>query len=420
MNVGVYEASPGGPLYVELPEAVLPPGAERIIEEETPGFFREYPRWLRMRTGKKSKDGRLPVFLYRTQMTPRNIDLNKPAAIQIRGAPYIWFDAHLIYRWGPLPFYGRVWLPRRFVDALNLQPESEITVKIQGYTYPKKRRITIIERYVEILHMGKSYPAETTKTGWRWMIPDTIDGYATLLEGIQRNYMPIAECNKYHGRVIIDLTFRRPAARLLAEIKDYAYRNMAVRNYTATEEVDYPFLCEIRATYLTALPKMYYQPEDTVYDLKRDTTGLLHDGKFMPIKNALEITVLNVLQYFFEHAKKETGEPQPYNKMSWAEHIGAIRYTTDKFLLKNRYPGLPAGADRMDLRKQTYLSYETDSDQQQEKEFLRCLKYVRVLNEASYKTNDLDRWVYLDGFINRVLAEKGAEVDPNGFIWETY
>jgi hypothetical protein len=262
--------------------------------------------------------------------------------------------------------------------------------------------------------MGKTYPAEVSAGKWKWVIPEDAPGHSVLIAAIKRNYTPIAECNKYRGRIIIDFTFRRPASRLISEHMNYAYRNMAVRNYTATIETDYPFLCEIRATYLTAMPKMYYQPdENKIYDLKMDpTTGFLHDGKFMLLQNALQITVYNILEHFFEHGKKKTDEGEEqyaHSKMSWAEHIGSIDYTKDKFMLGDRYPNFP---------KTFYMDYETDSDKTQEKEFLRCLKYVRVLNESSYKTNKLDRWVYLDDFINNVLLEKGIEVDNNGFVWE--
>jgi hypothetical protein len=424
MNIGVYELNgrgTGEPLYVELPEAVLPPGAEREVEEEIPGYYHEYPRWIRLQTGVRSKDGRLPVFLYRHQMTPINIDLNRMPSIKIQGLPYIWLDAHLIYRWEARPFYGRVWLPRRVAEGLKLKPESTILAKIRGYSIPKKIRRIIIERYVEVEHMGKTYPTEVEGGRWVWAIPKTIQGYPVLVEAIKRNYMPIAECNKYRGRVLIDFTFRRPAARLISEHMNYAYRNMAVRNYTATVEVDYPFLCEIRATYLTAMPKMYYQPDEgKIYDLKMSPAGFLHDGKFMLLKNALEITVINILQQFFEKPKpKEDGEEAPYSKMSWAEHIGSIDYIEDKLILRDKYKEIYQ-RDLTDIRNVTYLDYETDSDRKQEKEFNYCIKYVRVLNESSYKTHDLDRWVYLDGRIKEALLKQGMEVDINGFVWEGF
>lgn len=423
MNIGVYELNgrrTGAPLYVELPELVLPPGSEREIEEEVPGYFHEHPRWVTLRTGQQSKDGRMPIFLYREQMRKINITLDRMPSIKLQGLPYIWFDAHLIYRWEARPFYGRVWIPRRVASALNIKPESTILAKIRGNSIGRKIRRRVIERYVEIEHMGKTYPAEVMEGRWRWMIPEDIPGHPVLLEGIRRNYLPIAECNKYRGRVLIDFTFRRPAAKLLAEQMNFAYRNMAVRNYTATEEVDYPFLCEIRATYLTAMPKMYYQPEDRVYDLKMNpVTGFLNDGKFMPLKNALEITVINILQQFFEKPKPKDGQEAPYSKMSWAEHIGSIDFIKDKLILRDKYENVYRN-DKGDIRAINYLGYETDSDQEQEKEFLKCLKYVRVLNESSYKAHDLDRWVYLDDFINNVLKKKGVEVDINGFVWETY
>lgn len=413
MNVGVYELNgrgTGAPLYVELPEAVLPPGAEREIEEEIPGYFHEYPRWIRLRTGVRSKDGRIPIFLYREPMRDINIDLNKLPSIKLQGAPYFWFDAHLIYRWGALPFYGRVWVPERVATALRIKPESTILAKIRGYSYPRRRRVTVIERYVEVEHMGKTYPAEIVKGRWQWVIPDTIEGYNVLIESLRRNYMPIAECNKYRGRVIIDFMFRRPAARLISEQMNIAYRNMAVRNYTATEDIEYPFLAELRSTYLTAMPKMYYQPEDKIYDLKMSPNGFLHDGRFMLLKNALEITIINILEYFFDRPKpKEDGKIAPYSKMSWAAHIGAIDYVKDKILLRKRFPEFP---------KTIYMDYETDTTHHgQENQFLTCIKYVRVLNESSYKSHELDRYIYLNDIINEVLKKQGLEIDSNGFVW---
>ncbi len=296
------------------------------------------------------------------------------------------------------------------MDALKIKPESTILAKIRGYAFPRKRRITVIERYVEVEHMGKTYPAEVVEGKWRWTISEDIASHPVLLEGLRRNYMPIAECNKYRGRVIIDFNFRKPAAKLIAERMNYAYRNLAVRNYTATEDVEYPFLAELRSTYLSAMPKMYYQPEDKVYDLKLSPNGFLHDGRFMLLQNALEITIINILEYFFDRPKpKEDRKIAPYSKMSWAEHIGAIDYVKDKILLRKRFPEFP---------RTLYMDYETDTTHHgQENDFLTCIKYVRVLNESSYKSHELDRYIYLNDRINEVLKKQGLEIDSNGFVW---
>jgi hypothetical protein len=296
MNTGVYEVNgrgQGAPLYVDIPDAVLPPGAEREIEEEIPGYFHEHPRWIRLQTGVQSKDGRLPVFLYRHQMAPLNIDLNKLPSIKIQGLPYIYFDAHLIYRWGTQPFYGRAWLPRRVVAGLNLKPESTILAKIRGYSFPRKRRITVVERYVEIEYMGKTYPAEVSAGKWRWVIPETIEGYPVLLQAIRRNYMPIAECKNYYGRVLIDLRFRGPAARLISEYMGYSYRTMALRNYSSRDEkpsASY-LLVELRATIICSMPKQYPQ-QDLIYV---DIGGV---KKPMTMREALQITVANMTMFF--------------------------------------------------------------------------------------------------------------------------
>jgi hypothetical protein len=385
MIVCVYELKghgAGPPLYVEIPEQLLPPGSVREIDEEEPGYYHEYPRWIKLKTGLRSKDGRLPVFLYKEPLRKLNIDINKMPSIKIQGLPLIWFDAHLIYRWEALPFYGRVWLPRRAVEGLNLKPESTILVKIRGYSFPRKRRITVVERYVEVEHMNKTYLADVQDKKWMWIIPENIEGYPVLLEAIKRNYLPIAECKNHRGRIYIDLRFRRPAGQLISENMGYAYRTMSLRNYVSRDEkpsASY-LLVELRATIICSLPKQYPKQDPLFINI-----GSLETPKMMTMRDALKITVRNMSMFFTQSIRH-------------AEKQSKVMYTEGE----------------EDNKKISYG--ETILKEKGKIPFYYVDKYIRITNEYSYK-NDKEFEYFNERIESDLKKNPLLEVDEHGFVW---
>jgi len=403
VNTNVYQFEDR--LAINIPFPALPPSQLRTewVEEFVPGHFHEVNQWIPLEVGSMEESGRIPVFLPINLMSELDFDAERPIEIRLHGMPDVWFRAHKRTETG---YYWRVWIPNRVQKVLKLQPKTYAFAWIRGYTLPYKisRPVRREVRNVIVEHMGIQYsPERITEDRWRWVIPETIESYSVLKNALAMNITPIAEVDRRGDLVIVDFSFSKPAGKVVAERMDFAYRNLAVRNYTATTEIDYPFLCEIRATYLTATPKQFYEPQDQLYIIQ---PGQMSDKRFMEISEALKITVYNVLSAFFQHAKPE----HKYSTMSWADHIDAIEYVTTKVRLHKAYPKLP---------RSMYTEYETDSDRRGENEYYRCIKYVRILNEQSYKRKNLDMYVYLDEDISDVLmARHDVEVDANGFVWE--
>lgn len=405
MNTNVYRFN--NELAINIPSAVLPPSRIEYVEErvEIPGYEAETTNWYDVIV--RPYKGRTAVLLTSMlsisepeAMSRLGLDPTKPIYIRPYGTN-IWIPAHKYHG-----YYGRVWIPRQYVRRTKIRDFEIYPVIIRGTTMPEIRIIPVRKRVrdVQIEHMGETYtPEHVGEDRWRWIIPPKVESYHALQTAFPLRITPIAECNRKGDLIIIDFAFTRPAGKIVAEQTDYAYRNMAVRNYTATKKLDYPFLCEIRATYLTATPKMFYQPEDKIYIIK---PGHMSNEHYMELSEALKITVYNILQSFFQRAKPD----HPYSTMSWADHIDAIDFVTTKIKLHQAYSHLP---------RDLYMEYETDSDRQGENEYYRCIKYVRILNEHSYKNRNLDMYVYLDDDIEGVLVNRPEiNVDPNGFIWE--
>lgn len=332
-----------------------------------------------------------------------------------------WFEA-----WKYHGQYIRRRIPERIVKKLGMDKFDVYPVWIAGTTIPR-REIRIIRkrvRDVAVEYNEVIYPAvETGLDQWQWVIPHTVPCYPIISTAFSMNITPIAQIHKLEKKIIIDIVFTHPskvAGYMVAEKMGYLFRNMAVRNYTATVEVDYPFLCEIRATYLSCCPIIYYHSKQYVTKLKQ----------------ALETTVYNMLENFFPHdSNKETGKRYPHSRMSYAEHIDTIDWTNSMVRLRDKYRELYRDADG---DAKGYMEYTANGDQPDElalgelseKKLYYCIKYIRVLNESSYKPiYDINRWEYTNSRIEatiqgyqREIMDQGFEmecfIDENGFIWK--
>lgn len=417
-------------LAINIPSKVLPPSRIQIVEEriEKPGYLAKttmanYPLIVLPSLPYRTKNSRYYMILTsdpgtRPEVALSQLGLDPTKNVYIRLLnTRLWLKAHKYHR----GYYGRVSIPREYTPLLKNQ--TIYPVQIMGTTYPTAE-IRYVKRKVKtvvVTHMNKTYPTENyTPNHWRWRIPKETESYPVLLTALSMNIYPEAECHLGAKEdVLVDFVFSSAAALVLAEKTGYAYRNMAVRNYTATQELDYPFLCEIRATYISCTPKMFYQPTEEYIE---------------NLKEGLKRTIYNILVYFFDRiVDKETGRELKYSKMSWADHIDAIDYVTNTVYLKRQYPQIKTDAKWKDK----YMSYEAEgeglpneaAEQPDTKKYYYCIKYVRVLTESSYHDGGLDRWVYTNNEIENIIRGKQhqrtvrglkqeVDIDINGFIYK--
>lgn len=400
-------------LAINIPRAVLPSEKIQLVEQrvEIPGEPAEtattYPLLVRAYPIDTKTLKTVRLLIPKKEMERLGLDPYEQIFIKLPNRTE-WYPAHIFHG-----YYGRVTIPIRLARELELwRYHGELyPVFISGKTFPKTiiRYIKRPMRTVIINHIGIDYPAENYGPDkWRWRIPKTIESYPILEKSITLNIYPSGECHLDEGIIYVDFIISKAAARVVAEAMGYAFRNMAVRNYTATSEIiEYPFLCEIRATYLSCTPKMFYQPtEKQQYNLKK----------------ALEITVYNLMQYFFPSSKKG----QKYSSISFAEHIGSIEWTNNRVNLKQEYPKIKNAPD--------ITSYGDSTDEELEiprYPYYYAIKYIRIINEDVYKDRTWKRFIYNNNKIEGMLlrAEDDREmnqlpsriwIDDNGFVWKTY
>ena len=212
-----------------------------------------------------------------------------------------------------------------------------------------------------------------------WVIPDNIESYQNLLQGFIEQTAPSAECHFDGNRVYIDFIFSSFAGKYISSKTRFAYRSMAVRNYTATEEVDYPFLAEIRAFIITTCPKTFYQ----------DKT------RYMKLLDALRITVEN-MTYFFTTSIRH------------AEKKGAVLYEITPVFLEEM-PEVETYGEEDNIK----LSYgETEPYP-----YYKVIKYIRIINEQTAKRRRKP-YIYHNDVIEKELRMNSiVKIDKNGFIW---
>ena len=406
-----------GDLAINIPSEALPDSSLQLIEEriETPGYEAETEGWY---------DAIIRPYKNRTAvlltsdinispaeaMSNLGLDPDKPIYLKPYGAN-IWIRAHFYHG-----YYGRVWIPTPIARKTRMRNYTVYPFLIRGTTFPKIeiRHIRKEVRNVYIEHMGKTYPADNyAPNRYRWIIPKELESYPVLLQGfkmIPPSY-PLGEVHRTGSAVFVDFYYYPEQARPVSQQIGYAYRNMAVRNYTASATVDlgYPFLCELRATYLSSIPKTFYQIKERA----------VYEKGALTLKQALETTVYNMLQFFFPPAKDE----YKYSCMSWAEHHGTIDFTTERIDLQRKYPKLnnvPKIIAEGEKSSETWNITEYP--------YYKAIKYVRIIGKWAYKNQNFTRGIYLNDDVERVLYQiedtrvsKGLParmwIDEKGFVW---
>lgn len=283
------------------------------------------------------------------------------------------------------------------------------------------RTVRIPPKEPDVYHVGEYYKPEWRLGRWVWKLTKG-PCYDAADVGLSIGAAPAAQCFFEDGVVYIDIMFSPYAGKQVARRLGYAYVNSYVRNYTLSEEtkreVDYPLLIEVRATYISACPIEFRQ-----YDTKHMKLCSLDET------NALGITVYNVLRNFLVGSR---GVPT----VLAAERKGTVQYTLEGVSLRDYYLGLeePYGTIKTRdfpfgtaLREDNELIETTgvminrkyDFSEVQDFPFYRCYKYVRIINEQTYKRH-LDRWMYEylnDEIESKLKLQEDKIVDRDGFVW---
>lgn len=395
-----------GRLAINIPQSVLPPAKVEKVEEtiEVPAEEIETIDYINALIRVYS-DG-IRLLLTPTGETPfdflERIGFDPYMPIQVK--PYgskEWLNAHLYH-----DYYGRVWIPRRFAKKHKMEKKQFYPVLLRGYTKPvyRKKKIRKRVRRVFINHMDKQYFGEEYGIDkWRWIIPEEIESHPILGKSLDLGIYPYCELVQWgKGVIFADFFFRPIDGAIVSKNYGLAFRSMSVRNYTATVQVDYPFLAELRATYISTCPKSFYKEPQ------------------MPIEKALAITVYNMLQHFFQPAAPDL----PYSKLSYAEYKNKVRHTQERLYLPNEYPQVTEVPEVLvegeELNIKISYGEIPDVPYNRDDHFYRCIKYVRVINEQSYKYkgNKKNEYEYLDDAITNTLrGNLDIVVDEKGFVW---
>lgn len=226
---------------------------------------------------------------------------------------------------------------------------------------------------VNITHLGKTYYARWYRRQGivRWEILENVQYYDIIKNAIDGGMSPFGDLHIEKDMVYVDFVFTPNEGKRISRHNRIVYRNMTLRNYTATVELDYGFLAEIRATYLSCCPRNFYQS-------KQD---------FMSLMDALRITVENIVNFWFQFK----GEG---SHIRYAEKKGKVKYEVTGEEIQKR------------------VSFGEVADFP----FYKCDKYVRIVahdNEYEYDDDRLTR------DLSGKLLKDGAIiiVDGSGFIW---
>ena len=292
-------------------------------------------------------------------------------------------------RWVEIPekptLHPRTWSSKTWRSGIPISIRYKYRI-LPGMPVRATYSKYVTEFIVPIYNLGKTYYArwDGERKSVVWTVPERNECFEAVKAGFDVGVAPNAECHFELDGVHLDVLFSPFAGKIVSGKLRYAYRNMAVRNYTATAELDYPFLAEIRAFYLTPCAKDFYQEEDI----------------YMTLLDALRITILNMVLYFFTPAK----EGNKYSGLSYAEKIkGAVSFTAK-----------PITAETLGEEKNVKVHF----GEAEPWPFGKAVKYVRVVNEQSFKRKK-GPYVYHNDIIESTLKTNPyVDIDRNGFVWE--
>ena len=286
----------GMQLTVYIPRDLAEPTIEHRWEEQTiydPGSFIEIPTTLELGVIDRPS-GRRAIILRKTflrSLSPQ-LDLTKEIAVRPHAAPTGRYGAAAGYgypiRAHPQDETGdrlRVWIPRAETIRLGLEDLfiKEIPARIYGTTRPgeRKERRWVEHEVLKVYHLGRHYDASKQAGNWVWLVPESL-GYkppggdrAEIILHPEEIFRPaynmgykawaaIFKAGKGEVTIELGLFDRYPGvAKQVSRTNGFAFRNISNRNYSLKDENEYPFYCELRASFITVYPREFIELTDS-------------------------------------------------------------------------------------------------------------------------------------------------------------
>lgn len=366
----------GGKLVADLPFYAMPEVRRQVVSVHVPGDVVQTMNYLTLRTGSvEGGTGRLPVHIPPWLLAQLGIDTTKRISLRLYRHPGF-FISHSYH--GLLS--GRAWIPMAAIQNLKLQPNTTYSFQIRGFTPARDYEREEEVREIRISHLNMEYATNTRA----WAIPDitaNLMGVSIKPEmlfgwAVDAGYDVFAQWfyEDTPGFISVDFIVSpndKESAKFIAKNNNIAFRDMTLRNYTATDDLDYGFLAEIRCTHLSCYPRSSYA---------------FSEG-YMTLMEGLRITVQNIVNFWFQFR----GEG---SHIRCAEKKGKIKYEV------------------MGEENTTPVSY----GEVHGFPFEYADKYVRILAHN-------DEYEYFNARLEKDLHGKRFKdgsmlvVDKNGFLW---
>jgi len=386
-----------GQLITDIPLFILPSIRRELARIWEPGKTRQTTTFIRLETGARDRYGRLPVFIPNYLLLYLGIDPTQSIEVRLYRYPFIWFESHLYHGYPS----GRVFLPWTVVDLLNLKPNWAYSFQIRGQA-PRIRIERMEEkREIVISHLNREYivtsrtfviPEVTGTFMGRIIEPESIFGWA-----IDQGFNVVAEWfyDEIPGTVYVDFLVdpRNPVMeRSVAIHNNLAFRNMSVRNFSVEDITAYRFLTEIRATFLSAYPRTWYDAIDVNWQVE--------------LIEALNTTTYNLATYLLYIGESD----------NLVESRKPIKMTVDELKKGNRFPPRV----REIITEGTEINTPIDGAKIEGK-FFYANKYIRIVDSKDkyweYATNEKVESLILQ----RNFSKKKSDIDlvngANGFVW---
>jgi len=281
-----------------------------------------------------------------------------------RFPPYSFFSRDIIDLWNDTHRFNRV--INRLTKEEAKRRETELTNFIRELMARRNSiEASVFRLRINLLPVDIIDIRRALKRIDEFVVPEGID-FETTLANLRTIIIRISDRLK----------------ELLAPPPPVFYRNMAVRNYSASVEIDYPFLAEIRATIVTNKPVTWL-----------DELGYLRRTPRMRLITALKITVKNMLMYFLRnvrHAEKK-------DKVGFSEDVVDLDFLDE-------YDAMTEGTE-INVKISVGEAVSVG----------KVNKYIRVINKASQDRKK--PWIYLNNRIENDLKKMEVIVDERGFCW---
>jgi len=412
-----------GKLSCNIPQRVRPKVVvydETIREPVEPEQFQATLTWFPIIVRAYTEPERTALLLtHDPTMSPirvlesLDLDTTRPIEVKLYGhGP--WLKTHLFHG-----RYARVWIPRKIEQRLHIRDYDYYPVLIRGWTRAqiKEHRIQRQEETIIIRHLGNEYYATKVGVSWRWELPNELlykppgDYRAPLLikpEEIfgwfinQGGHVEAMDFGSPQPHIIDFEIAVSPDAwtteKRVAQTNEYAYRNIANRNYALKDINQYPWFAELRCSFLSAYPRIQYQAQEIGY--KNKLIEILN----ITLWNMAGKVLLTLTGYPFLLSDKLES-----NTIEYIPLFQGKRYTKQD--LKHRRGREPV-PDYV-ISEGTEVNEKIDRLDFEAHQFSRCLKYARIINKQ------MGYYVYDNRTIEAMVQKAGTVfMDYQGFIWK--